>query len=287
MGILIDQETKVVIQGITGNEGLFHAERMLECGTHVVAGVSPGHGGEWVLKGKVPVFDSVQFAKDSTGVNTSVIFVPARFATDAIYESIEALISLIVIITEGIPIQDLLKIKHHLKNRETLLVGPNSPGLLSPNIANVGIIPHGLCKAGEVGVVSRSGTLTYEVLSILHKRGMGVSTCVGVGGDPIHGLGFVEILQMFEEDDLTERIVMVGEIGGREEEIAAQYISKNMTKPVVTFIAGITAPHGRRMGHAGAIIEGEAETAENKIITLRDAGVKVANYPEEIPDLFM
>ena len=287
MGILINQETRVVVQGITGNEGLFHAERMLECGTRIVAGVSPGHGGEWVLKEKVPVFDSVQFAKDSTGVNTSVVFVPARFATDAIYESIEAQISLIIIITEGIPIQDLLKIKHHLKKRETFLIGPNSPGLLSPNISNVGIIPDGLCKAGEVGVVSRSGTLTYEVLSILNNRGMRVSTCVGIGGDPIHGLGFVEILQMFEADNLTERVVMVGEIGGREEEIAAQYISKNMTKPVVTFIAGITAPRGRRMGHAGAIIEGEAETAENKISTLRDAGVKVASYPEEIPDLFM
>ena len=287
MGILINQETRVVVQGITGNEGLFHAERMLECGTRIVAGVSPGHGGEWVLKEKVPVFDSVQFAKDSTGVNTSVVFVPARFATDAIYESIEAQISLIIIITEGIPIQDLLKIKHHLKKRETFLIGPNSPGLLSPNISNVGIIPDGLCKTGEVGVVSRSGTLTYEVLSILNNRGMRVSTCVGIGGDPIHGLGFVEILQMFEADNLTERVVMVGEIGGREEEIAAQYISKNMTKPVVAFIAGITAPRGRRMGHAGAIIEGEAETAENKIITLRDAGVKVASYPEEIPDLFM
>ena len=287
MGILINQETRVVVQGITGNEGLFHAGRMLECGTRIVAGVSPGHGGEWVLKEKVPVFDSVQFAKDSTGVNTSVVFVPARFATDAIYESIEAQISLIIIITEGIPIQDLLKIKHHLKKRETFLIGPNSPGLLSPNISNVGIIPDGLCKTGEVGVVSRSGTLTYEVLSILNNRGMRVSTCVGIGGDPIHGLGFVEILQMFEADNLTERVVMVGEIGGREEEIAAQYISKNMTKPVVAFIAGITAPRGRRMGHAGAIIEGEAETAENKIITLRDAGVKVASYPEEIPDLFM
>jgi len=287
MGILINQETRVVVQGVTGNEGLFHAGRMLECGTRIVAGVSPGHGGEWVLKEKVPVFDSVQFAKDSTGVNTSVVFVPARFATDAIYESIEAQISLIIIITEGIPIQDLLKIKHHLKKRETFLIGPNSPGLLSPNISNVGIIPDGLCKAGEVGVVSRSGTLTYEVLSILNNRGMRVSTCVGIGGDPIHGLGFVEILQMFEADNLTERVVMVGEIGGREEEIAAQYISKNMTKPVVAFIAGITAPRGRRMGHAGAIIEGEAETAENKIITLRDAGVKVASYPEEIPDLFM
>jgi len=287
MGILINQETRVVVQGITGNEGLFHAERMLECGTRIVAGVSPGHGGEWVLKEKVPVFDSVQFAKDSTGVNTSVVFVPARFATDAIYESIEAQISLIIIITEGIPIQDLLKIKHHLKKRETFLIGPNSPGLLSPNISNVGIIPDGLCKTGEVGVVSRSGTLTYEVLSILNNRGMRVSTCVGIGGDPIHGLGFVEVLQMFEADNLTERVVMVGEIGGREEEIAAQYISKNMTKPVVAFIAGITAPRGRRMGHAGAIIEGEAETAENKIITLRDAGVKVASYPEEIPDLFM
>lgn len=283
MSILVNGKTRLIIQGITGNEGLFHAQRMLSCGTNIVAGVTPGRGGEWVLDGKVPIFDTIRAAKDVSGANASVVFVPARFATDAILESVDALIPLVVCITEGIPVQEMMKVKSYLQEKHIVLIGPNSPGVLSPEESNVGIIPNNLARKGNVGVVSRSGTLTYEILDVLKKNNIGVSTCVGVGGDPILGCSFSEILELFEEDPGTEKIILVGEIGGKDEELAADYIVKNIHKPIVAFIAGQTAPAGRRMGHAGAIIEGTAGSAQEKIRTLREAGVSIANLPEEIP----
>ncbi|MCC6956514.1 MAG: succinate--CoA ligase subunit alpha [Anaerolineales bacterium] len=285
MSILIDRHTRLLVQGVTGNEGLFHTEQMLAFGTNVVAGVTPGKGGEWVLGGKVPVFDSVKMAVDATGANTSVIFVPARFAADAIYEAADSGMDLVVCITEGIPVQDMMRVREYLDQRQVRLVGPNCPGLLTPGECKVGIIPGNIAIPGTVGVVSRSGTLTYEVLYALMLVDMGVSTCVGIGGDPVNGTNFIDCLQMFEEDSQTEKIVMIGEIGGTDEERAAEFILDRLTKPVVSFIAGQTAPPGKRMGHAGAIIEGGAGTAEEKIKALRNAGVEVARHPEEIPDL--
>jgi len=285
MSILVNSDTRVVIQGITGHEGLFHAEQMLHYRTSVVAGVRPGKGGEWVLNGKIPVFDSVKVAVDATGANTSLIFVPAYAALDAILEAGNADIPLIVAITEGIPVQDMIKANQYLTNRGVRLIGPNSPGILSPEEAKVGIIPGNISKSGSTGVVSRSGTLTYEVLHALKKAGIGVSTCVGIGGDPIIGTNFVDILELFESDPSTDQIVLIGEIGGSDEEIAADYILHHMTKPVTAFIAGITAPPGKRMGHAGAIIEGSSGSAEEKIRLLRDAGVRIATHPDEIASL--
>ncbi len=285
MSILVDSDTRVVIQGITGHEGLFHAEQMLYYRTNVVAGVRPGKGGEWVLNGKIPVFDSVKVAVEATGANTSLIFVPAYSAFDAILEAADANIPLIVAITEGVPVQDMIKANQYLAKRGVRLIGPNSPGILSPDVAKVGIIPGNISKSGSAGVVSRSGTLTYEVLHALKKAGIGVSTCVGIGGDPIIGTNFVEILELFEGDPATERIVLIGEIGGSDEELAADYILHNMTKPVVAFVAGVTAPTGKRMGHAGAIVEGTAGSAEEKMSALRDAGVRIATHPEEIAEL--
>jgi succinyl-CoA synthetase alpha subunit len=282
MSILINRDTRLIVQGITGNEGLLHTQRMLDCGTHIVAGVSPGRGGEWILNGKIPVFDTVSMAKDTTGANSSVVFVPARYALDAIYESVDVQIPLIVCITEGIPIQDMMRMKSYLNYKNVTLIGPNSPGILSTGEANVGIIPDGIVKKGNIGLVSRSGTLVYEFLNILNQANMGVSTCVGIGGDPIIGTNFVRILEMFEEDPHTESIILVGEIGGCEEEIAAESILKNMTKKVVAFIAGMSAPVGRRIGHAGAIIEGRAGSASGKVESLQAAGISVANHPEEI-----
>lgn len=285
MSILIDKHTRLLVQGITGNEGLFHTEQMVAYGTNVVAGVTPGKGGEWVLGGKIPVFDSVSIATEATGANTSVIFVPARFAPDAIFEAADAGIELIVCITEGIPVQDMMRVRNYLDQHQVRLVGPNCPGLLTPGESKVGIIPGNISISGKVGVVSRSGTLTYEVLYALMQVGIGVSTCVGIGGDPINGTNFIDCLSMFEGDPQTEKVIMIGEIGGTDEEKAAEFIADQMTKPVIGFIAGQTAPPGKRMGHAGAIIEGGAGTAEEKIAALQRAGVRVAKHPEQIPDL--
>ena len=285
MSILINRETRLLVQGITGKEGLFHSELMRKYGTNIVAGVTPGKGGEWVLDEKVPIFDTVQTAVQATGANSSVIFVPAKFAFDSIYEAIDSHIPLVVCITEGIPVMDMVKIKTIVKNTDTILIGPNSPGLITPGVCKVGIIPGSITISGNIGVVSRSGTLTYEVLYAMKQKNMGVSTCVGIGGDAIIGSGFTEILSMFEQDANTEKIILIGEIGGKEEEIAADFIASEMTKPVVAYIAGRTAPKGKRMGHAGAIIEGRAGSATQKIELFRKAGVVVAEYPEDIPAL--
>jgi succinyl-CoA synthetase alpha subunit len=283
MGILIHKNSKVLIQGITGHEGLFHAQQMLEYGTHIVAGVTPGRGGEWVLDGKVPVFDSVRTAVEMTGADVSVVFVPARYAADAMYEAADAGISLIICISEGIPISDVMRVREYLRHSNTLLIGPNSPGMLNPGEIKVGIIPGNIVEPGNVGVVSRSGTLTYEVLQVLKNAGLGVSSCLGIGGDPVIGLNFVEALQYLEDDPHTEQIVLIGEIGGSEEEKAADFISRSMTKPVVAMVVGQTAPSGKRMGHAGAIIESGMGSAFEKITTFEKAAVKIANTPEEIP----
>src|SRR3972149_2372256 len=279
MSILIDKNTRLLVQGITGNEGIFHTTQMLAYGTNLVAGVTPGKGGEWVLEGKVPVFDSVKLAKDATDANCAVIFVPARFSPDAMFEAADAGIPLIVCITEGVAVQDMMRVRNYLDQKKVRLIGPNCPGLLTPGEAKVGIIPGDIAIAGNVGVVSRSGTLTYEVLYAMKNLGMGASTCVGIGGDPINGTNFLDVLQMFEHDPKTEKVIMIGEIGGNEEEKAAIYIANKMTKPVAAFIAGQTAPAGKRMGHAGAIIEGGAGTAVDKIKALEAAGVKVAKHP--------
>jgi len=285
MGILVNSETRVLVQGITGNEGLFHAQQMLYYNTRVVGGVSPGKGGEWVLDGKVPVFDTVKNAKEVTGANASVIFVPARFAADAIYEAADAGISLVVCITEGVPVQDMMSIKRYLREKKTRLVGPNCPGILSPGEGKIGIIPGNISIPGNIGIISRSGTLTYEVMYALFKAGKGVSTCVGIGGDPIKGMGFIDLLELFESDVKTDMVVLIGEIGGNDEEVAAEYIGRKMTKPVVAFIAGRSAPPGKKMGHAGAIIEGKSGSAEEKIRLLQSVGVKVVGSPEEIPSI--
>jgi succinyl-CoA synthetase alpha subunit len=257
---------------------------MVAYGTQVVAGVTPGKGGEWVLD-KIPVFDSVKMAVEATGANTSIIFVPARFAPDAIFEAADAGIPLIVCITEGIPVQDMMRVRHYLDQKKVRLIGPNCPGLLTPGEAKVGIIPGNIAIPGNVGIVSRSGTLTYEVLYALKLRGIGASTCVGIGGDPINGTSFTDVLEMFERDPQTEKVVLIGEIGGTDEERAAEFIAARMTKPVVAFIAGQTAPPGKRMGHAGAIIEGGAGTAADKIRALQAVGVRVARHPEEIAEI--
>jgi len=285
MSILVNKKTRLLVQGVTGNEGLFHTQQMLAYGTKVVAGMTPGKGGEWVLDGKVPVFDSVRAAVEATGANASVIFVPARFAPDAMFEAADAGIPLIVCITEGIPVQDMMRVREYLDQKGVRLVGPNCPGLLTPGEAKVGIIPGDIAIPGNVGVISRSGTLTYEVLYALMQEKMGETTCVGIGGDPINGTNFIDCLGMFEDDPRTEKVVMIGEIGGTDEEKAAQFIASRMTKPVVAFIAGQTAPSGKRMGHAGAIIEGGAGTAADKVKALEAVGVRVAKHPEEIPSL--
>mgnify|MGYP000896338836 CR=1 FL=1 len=283
MSILVDKNTKVVVQGITGREGRFHTEQMVAYGTQVVGGVTPGKGGEWV--GRIPVFDTVSKCVETTGANCALIYVPARFTPDAIYEAADAGIPLIVTITEGVPVFDMIQVRAYLDQHNVRLIGPNCPGLLTPGQAKVGIMPGHIGIPGNVGVVSRSGTLTYEVVHALSQRGMGQTTCVGIGGDPINGTSFIDVLQMFEDDPDTEKIVMIGEIGGTDEEKAARFIAERLTKPVVSFIAGRTAPAGKRMGHAGAIVEGGTGTAESKIAALEEVGVRVANHPEEIPDL--
>jgi succinyl-CoA synthetase alpha subunit len=283
MSILVDKSTRLLVQGITGREGEFHTRQMLDYGTKVVAGVTPGKGGMEVAG--VPVFNTVKEAVRTTGANTSIVYVPARFAPDAIYEAADAGISLIVCITEGIPTLDMIKVKAYLDQKGARLIGPNCPGVTTPGQAKVGIMPGHIHQPGAVGVVSRSGTLTYEVVYDLSTRGLGQSTCVGIGGDPILGSDFINILALFEEDAATEKVVLIGEIGGTDEERAADFIAGEMTKPVVAFVAGRTAPPGKRMGHAGAIIEGGTGTAAEKIAALEAAGVRIARYPGEIPDL--
>ena len=285
MSILVDKNTRLLIQNITGREGMFHAARLMEYGTKIVAGVTPAKGGEWVLGGKVPVFDAVQGAVEATGANCSLSFVPAMFAADAMLEAADAGVPLIVCIPEGVPVQDMMQVRKYLDQKKVRLVGPNCPGLLTPWGSNVGIIPGHIAIPGDIGIVSRSGTLTYEVLYALKQRGLGASTCVGIGGDPINGTSFIDVLALFEDDPGTERVVLIGEIGGNDEEKAAEFISEHMTKPVVAFIAGQTAPPGKRMGHAGAIVEGGSGLAADKIAALQAAAVKVARHPEEIPEL--
>ncbi|UCB53349.1 MAG: succinate--CoA ligase subunit alpha [Candidatus Zixiibacteriota bacterium] len=280
MSILIDKKTKVVVQGITGRDGAFHTKQMLDYGTKIVAGVTPGKAGETVEG--VPVFDSVKEAREATGANTSVIYVPSKFAVDAIYEAAEAGIDLVICISEGVPAMDMLAVYNYLKDKKTRLVGPNTPGLISPGASKVGIMPGQIHVKGSVGVVSRSGTLTYEVVYHLTQRGIGQSTCLGTGGDQIVGTGFLDVLEMFEKDQQTKAVVLIGEIGGTDEEEAAKFIRKNMSKPVVAFVAGMTAPPGKRMGHAGAIIAGGSGTAAEKVAAFQKAGIKVAESPAEV-----
>ncbi len=283
MSILVDRETRVLVQGITGREGSFHAERMVEYGTQVVAGVVPGRGGEEVVG--VPVFDTVREAVEAQAPDATVLYVPAGFAPDAIYEAAEAGIGLIICITEGIPALDLLRIRAYLKEVGVRMVGPNCPGIISPGKAKLGIMPGEIHAPGSVGLVSRSGTLTYEVVKSLTDAGIGQSTVIGIGGDAIIGTDFVEVLGMFQEDPQTDSVVLIGEIGGSAEERAATHISEHMTKPVVGFVAGRTAPPGKRMGHAGAIISGGRGTAAEKVQALEEAGVPVASHPAEVAEL--
>lgn len=283
MSILVNKDTKLVVQGITGRDGKFHAGKMKEYGTKVVAGVSPGKEGE-TLDG-IPVFNTVAHAVKATGANTSIIFVPAAFAADAILEASEAGIKLVVAISEGVPIQDMIRITPILKLNGTLLIGPNCPGLITPGESLIGILPSMIFKEGNIGFISRSGTLTYEVVNLLTLNDFGQTTCVGIGGDPVAGLYFIDLLERFENDPETKAVVLIGEIGGDAEEKAAQYIAEKMTKPVVAFIAGQTAPPGKRMGHAGAIISSGSGTAVEKIAAFNKAGVPVAKEPSEIPVL--
>ena len=288
MSILIDKHTKLLVQGITGREGGFHAQQMLDYGTPIVAGVTPRKGGQVALEGAVPVFDTCVGAVDATGADTSVIFVPAPAAPDAILESLDAGIGTIFCITEHIPALDMLKVVAEVKARDARLVGPNCPGATTPGEAKVGIIPGSIHKPGRIGLVSRSGTLTYEVVQAMTDAGIGQSTCVGIGGDPINGSSFIDILELFKDDPDTDGVVLMGEIGGGAEEAAAAWKAEHMPDmPMVAFIAGRTAPPGRRMGHAGAIISGSGGTAEGKIAALRAAGIGVADSPSQIPQMLV
>ena len=283
MSILIDQNTNVIVQGITGRDGGFHARTMLSDGTKVVAGVTPGKGGQ-EAEG-VPVYNSVAEAMEKHRVDASVIFVPAKFATAAIREAADAGVPLIIAITEGVPELDMLETYHYVRGKGLRLIGPNCPGLISPGKSKIGIMPWRIHKEGNIGVISRSGTLTYEVVYNLTSNGMGQSTCVGIGGDPIVGSNFIDMLELFEQDPDTAAVVVIGEIGGEDEEAAAEYIKNNMSKPVAAFISGRTAPPGKRMGHAGAIISGGKGTPAAKVQAFEDAGVPVADKPDEIPGL--
>jgi len=284
MSILVGEDTRLVVQGITGRDGSFHARQMIEYGTRVVAGVTPGKGGRR-FDDTVPVFDTVERAVRETGANTSVIYVPAAFAADAIFEAADAGIELIVCITEGVPVGDMTRVIAYVRDRGTRLLGPNCPGLLTPGVCKVGILPGQIVVPGEIGVVSRSGTLTYEVVYQLTRAGLGQSTCVGIGGDPLIGTDFVDCLRMFEQDDNTIAVAMMGEIGGTDEQVAAEFVRDHMSKPVVGFIAGRTAPPGRRMGHAGAIISGSEGTAKEKIKAFEDCGIGVAERPADFVEL--
>jgi len=277
MSILVDEKTRVVVQGITGNEGLFHTRQMVEYGTKVVAGVTPGKGGQ-AIDG-IPVFNTVMGAVKKSSANASAIFVPPAFAADAIMEAAESGIPIIVCLTEGIPTLDMVMVRQYLKGKGSKLIGPNTPGIISPGKCKVGVMAGYIHKTGTVGIISRSGTLTYEVVDQLTKRGIGQSTCVWIGGDQIIGLNYVDLLEMFEKDSGTEAVIMIGEIGGTAEDEAAQFIEKNMSKPVIAFIAGLTAPPGRRMGHAGAIIAGGRGTAKEKMEALARGGVYVVRNP--------
>jgi succinyl-CoA synthetase alpha subunit len=283
MSILVGKDTRLVVQGITGREGAFHTLQMIEYGTQVVAGTTPGKGGDWVHN--VPVFDTVKEAVNATGANTSIIYVPSAAAPDAMMEAADAGIELIVCITEGVPVLDMVRVRYFLERTDARLIGPNCPGVISPGRAKVGIMPGHIHKPGSVGLVSRSGTLTYEVVQALTDRGLGQSTAVGIGGDPISGSNFIDMLRLFESDPMTDHVVLIGEIGGSEEERAAQFIATEMSKPVTAFIAGRTAPPGKRMGHAGAIIEGGEGTAQEKIAAFERVGVPVARQPAEVADL--
>ncbi len=285
MSILVDRDTRVLVQGITGREGTFHTGQMVEYGTKVVAGVTPGRGGSAVHG--VPVFDTVSEAVAETGATASIIYVPARFAPDAILEASDAGIPLVICITENIPVNEMIKVRAHVNSTGSRLIGPNCPGVITPGEAKIGIMPGYIHERGRVGLVSRSGTLTYEVVWALTEAGLGQTTAVGIGGDPINGTSFIDILALFERDDETEGIVLLGEIGGTDEEEAAAYISEYVTKPVAAFIAGLTAPPGKRMGHAGAIISGGAGTAASKIEALDAAGVSVSDRPAAVADLML
>ena len=281
MSIVVDEKTRVVVQGITGNEGFFHTQQMVQYGTKIVGGVTPGKGGQSVEG--IPVFNTVADAVRETKANASVIFVPPAFSADAVMEAADAGLKTIVCMTEGIPTLDMIQVKHFLKGKNVRLIGPNTPGIISPGKCKIGVMAGYIHKEGTIGVISRSGTLTYEAVDWLTKSGLGQSTCVGIGGDPIIGLDFVDLLALFEKDPGTEAVVLIGEIGGSAEDEAAEFHRKHMNKPVIAFIAGKTAPPGRRMGHAGAIISGGSGTAEQKIRFLKEAGIDVVDYPEFIP----
>jgi len=282
MSVLVNKNSKVITQGITGSTGQFHTRACVEYGTQMVAGVTPGKGGE-KFEG-IPIFNTVQAAKDATGAMVSVIYVPPPFAADAILEAVDADLDLVVCITEGIPVADMIKVKRAMEGRKTRLIGPNCPGIITPGECKIGIMPGAIHRPGNVGVVSRSGTLTYEAVYQLTQLDIGQSTCIGIGGDPVPGFNFVDCLKLFNEDPDTQAIVMIGEIGGTAEEEAAKYVADNVQKPVVGFIAGKTAPSGKRMGHAGAIIAGGKGTADEKISALESAGIKVSRSPAEIGD---
>ncbi len=284
MSIFVNQDTRLVVQGITGRDGSFHARQMLAYGTKVVAGVTPGKGGQ-TFEGAVPIFNTVAEAVERTGANTSVIYVPARFAADAIFEAADAGVALIVCISEGVPVLDMTRAYPYVAGKGARLIGPNCPGLITPGVAKVGIIPGQICAPGPVGVVSRSGTLTYEVVYQLTRAGLGQTTCVGIGGDPIIGTSFIDCLTAFEADPATRAVVMIGEIGGTDEQNAAEFVATRMHKPVVGFIAGQTAPPGRRMGHAGAIISGSSGTAAEKMAAFERAGIAVMKRPADVVPL--
>jgi succinyl-CoA synthetase alpha subunit len=284
VSVFIDNNTTVIVQGITGRDGSFHTKQMLEYGTKIVGGVTPGKGGQ-KFENKVPIFNTMADAVRQTGANTSVIYVPPPFAADAIMEAADAGIKLVVAITEGVPVLDMTRVYLFIKEREARLIGPNCPGLITPGKSKVGIIPGNICTQGNVGVVSRSGTLTYEVVYQLTRAGMGQSTCVGIGGDPINGTNFIDCLAAFEKDPETRAVAMMGEIGGTDEQEAAKFVQERMTKPVVGFIAGQTAPPGRRMGHAGAIISGSSGTAAEKIAAFESAGIGIARRPKDFVEL--
>jgi succinyl-CoA synthetase alpha subunit len=281
MSILVDKNTRLLVQGITGSSGAFHAKGCMEYGTNVVAGVTPGKGGQ-LFEGKVPVFDTVYEARGKTGCNATMIFVPAPFAADAILEAADAGVELIVCITEGIPVMDMMRVKVALKESSSRLIGPNCPGIITPDQCKIGIMPGYIHKAGNIGVISRSGTLTYEAVWQLTQRGYGQSTCIGIGGDPINGTSHLDAVKLFAQDPGTEALILIGEIGGTAEEEAAEWIKENYKKPVAAFIAGMTAPPGRRMGHAGAIVSGGKGTASGKIDALRAAGIAIAETPASI-----